>query len=901
MSEPRGAAASSDSGAGLIAQVESLRKTRPDQAWALLARQFPVALRGASALRRGELWRLRGHLQRSLSRWSAAAQAYRRAEDWFRRAGDLREQGRCAIGLVDTLMYLGRYGEAERVAARGRRALARVGDPHAQARLLNNEGNLHHRLDRPDRALERYRKARSFLARAGDRRGSRMVDGNIANCLSLLGRTPEARRLYRGARRASLAGGFEVEALNADYNLAYLDFLEHRHERALDGLERVREVARRQGVAQVVALTSLDRAEILLRLGDHDGAFEEAHTATTAFRELGMDYERAKAEVFASLAQFRLGRPAAARSGLERALADFQSEGNAVWVGEALIGLATSWWSQGSAAAAAPLLAAAAGRFAWAKDREREGAALALLAQARLESGARGAAATLARARRVAGRRPSPRLEHLLLVAAAEAARRDGDRAAARRHLTRAARASERLAAGILDEQWRASFWGEWSIPHRELAALEMDADRPEAAFEALERGRGRVLASAWRRTRSPRALRGWAASRLARDRDRGTRSGSPGAMVAEVAPPATLRRALSSSIAPSFRARDVGDRLADGAALLDFAFHRGALSAFVVRRTGIEMRPCLVAERELARISHDVLFELRRAALEPREQRAASPALAAALEELASLVLWPLLERGTPDRLAVVPSGPLGRIPWAALPLPDGQPLCAAASLTLVPGLRLGLASRAPRQGSNAPALIVAVESEGLESVMREAEALRRALPDAVLLSGPEATAERFLELAPKAGWIHFAGHGVHESGRSGLRLHDRWLLAEEMDGLRLAARGVALSACQTARALVQPGEEWFGFPRNLLLAGAGAVLAAQWDVDDASAARLMGDVYGRLASGERVGPAVSGAQAALAANGVHPLDWAGFVILGGPGAGDASPEGVRAAAGAC
>jgi tetratricopeptide (TPR) repeat protein len=859
MSEPRGAAASSDSVAGLIAQVESLRKTRPDQAWALLARQFPVALRGASALHRGELWRLRGHLQRSLSRWSAAAQAYRRAEDWFRRAGDLREQGRCAIGLVDTLMYLGRYGEAERVAARGRRALARVGDPHAQARLLNNEGNLHHRLDRPDRALERYRKARRFLARAGDRRGSGMVDGNIANCLSLLGRTPEARRLYRGARRASLAGGFEV-----------------------------------------VALTSLDRAEILLRLGDHDGAFEEAHSATTAFRELGMDYERAKAEVFASLAQFRLGRPAAARSGLERALADFQSEGNAVWVGEALIGLATSWWSQGSAAAAAPLLAAAAGRFAWAKDREREGAALALLAQARLESGARGAAANLARARRVAGRRPSPRLEHLLLVAAAEAARHDGDRAAARRYLTRAARASERLAAGILDEQWRASFWGEWSIPHRELAALEMDADRPEAAFEALERGRGRVLASAWRRTRSPRALRGWAASRLARDRDRGTRSGSPGAMVGVVAPPATLRRALSSSIAPSFRARDVGDRLADGAALLDFAFHRGALSAFVVRRTGIEMRPCLVAERELARISHDVLFELRRAALEPREQRAASPALAAALEELASLVLWPLLERGTPDRLAVVPSGPLGRIPWAALPLPDGQPLCAAASLTLVPGLRLGLASRAPRQG-NAPALIVAVESEGLESVMREAEALRRALPDAVLLSGPEATAERFLELAPKAGWIHFAGHGVHESGRSGLRLQDRWLLAEEMDGLRLAARGVALSACQTARALVQPGEEWFGFPRNLLLAGAGAVLAAQWDVDDASAARLMGDVYGRLASGERIGPAVSGAQAALAANGVHPLDWAGFVILGGPGAGDASPEGIRAAAGAC
>src|SRR5437667_12900489 len=51
----------------------------------------------------------------------------------------------------------------------------------------------------------------------------------------------------------------------------------------------------------------------------------------------------------------------------------------------------------------------------------------------------------------------------------------------------------------------------------------------------------------------------------------------------------------------------------------------------------------------------------------------------------------------------------------------------------------------------------------------------------------------------------------------------------ARRLDALRLAARGVALSACQTARALVRPGEEWFGFPRSLLLAGAGAVLRSE------------------------------------------------------------------------
>src|SRR6185436_4276922 len=180
-----------DAGSRLIADVEALRKTRPQEAWTLLERQFPQASRTASPARRGELWRLRGHLLRALSQLPAAAQAYRRAEDWFDRAGDGRERGRCAIGLVDTLMYLGRYQEAEDVAARGRRALERAADRVSQARLLNNEGNLYHRLDRPDRALARYREARRFLARAGDRRGSGMVDGNIANCLSQLGRTTE--------------------------------------------------------------------------------------------------------------------------------------------------------------------------------------------------------------------------------------------------------------------------------------------------------------------------------------------------------------------------------------------------------------------------------------------------------------------------------------------------------------------------------------------------------------------------------------------------------------------------------------------------------------------------------------------------------------------------------------
>ena len=886
-------AAGEDAASRLIRDVETLRRTNPESAWEALAKGFAPALRGTPDARRGELWRLRGHVLRSLRRLRPAVDAYRRAERWYARAGNRGEQGRCAIGLVDALMYLGRYTEAEREAERGRRSLARAGDWGAQARLLNNQGNLYHRTDRPTLALQSYQRARGALKRARDDRGQGLVAGNVANCLSLLGRLGEARKLYRQSRQSSLRGGFMVDALNADYNLAYLEFLDHRHERALDDLERVRGTARGAGVPGIAALSGLDRAEILLRLGDHAEALAEAKEASAAFITLAMGYERAKAETFAALAEFRLGRLGRARARLERALEAFVAEGNAVWTGETLVGLGTLWWSRGEAMSAAPILAAAARRFSWAGDREREGCARALLVRACLEARRpRMAANQLARARALARGTRSARLRHLVWVAAAEVAWRRGDTARARRDLSRAARESERLAARILDEQWRATFWAEWGMPHQELAALELRAGRTEAAFEALERGRGRALATPrrGRRRELPPEVRSWAAAGLARDRDRASRGALPVAMPAGPREPLRLRRLLErADAAHTVRARELAERLPAEARLLDFFEHRGEIGAFRAGSRELRVHPRLAGRWQIERLAHEVLFELRRAAI---ERPSGAAALDQALTELASLVLWPLLDaRALPRTLAVVPVAPLTRLPWAALPLPDGRRLGEATRIVVVPGLRLGL-SRAKRRAGRAGGLVVASAADGLDQVATEAEAVRADLAPATLIEGSGASAAEFLARAPGAAWIHFAGHGFFQDGSSGLKLNDRWVLADELETLHLQAHWVSLSACQTARALVSPGEEWFGLSRALLLAGAGAVLAAQWDVEDAAAARFMTGVYRSLASGSTLGDAVSRTQLSAVRDGAHPLEWAGFVLLGGPAAAEMSVE---------
>ncbi len=355
-----------------------------------------------------------------------------------------------------------------------------------------------------------------------------MIGVNVGNCLSLLGRCSEARAHYRAARRAHHAAGAEAEALNAAYNLAYLDFLEHRDEAALVGLAAVREEALERGLPQLAALAHLDRAEIFLRMGAHPEALEEGRAAIDACGALGLAYETGKAELFAALAHFRLGAPEAARRGIERALARFDAEANRVWTGEALLGLATVWWKDGNARAAAALLSAARTRFVEAGDREREACAATLEARAaRVRTGGAGAPPAGGRREARAGAARAPDAGGGRALRGTTAIWRS-----ARRLLTRAAEAAERLAARILDEQWRATFWGEWGWPHRERAALELAEGRFADALEALERDAD-ARSSGPRRAGArggalPASVRRWARRRRARARARLARRSPP-------------------------------------------------------------------------------------------------------------------------------------------------------------------------------------------------------------------------------------------------------------------------------------------------------------------------------------------------------------------------------------
>jgi CHAT domain-containing protein/tetratricopeptide (TPR) repeat protein len=101
---------------------------------------------------------------------------------------------------------------------------------------------------------------------------------------------------------------------------------------------------------------------------------------------------------------------------------------------------------------------------------------------------------------------------------------------------------------------------------------------------------------------------------------------------------------------------------------------------------------------------------------------------------------------------------------------------------------------------------------------------------------------------------------------------------------GLKLSSSLVVLSACETSRGRLLPGEGVLGPAQAFLQAGAGAVLASYWRVDDLATSKFMQQFYIYLLS-ERLPAATALRRAQMdEAETSSPHDWAAFSLYGWP-----------------
>lgn len=306
------------------------------------------------------------------------------------------------------------------------------------------------------------------------------------------------------------------------------------------------------------------------------------------------------------------------------------------------------------------------------------------------------------------------------------------------------------------------------------------------------------------------------------------------------------------------------------------------------------------------------------------------------ALAELSALVLAPLADLITKDRILVASSGALQYVPFGVLPAPDSAAsvLLEKYEIVAIPSMS-GLAAQAAREGAAPPPKTIAVFADpvlgaddarfagaALQAVQsgpqdritpspfgadlerlvwtgREASAIADLVPrdQRFVATGFAATRDAVFDMdLEQYRFLHFATHGrvdsrypalsalilsqVDERGKpqSNLRLHDIY-------SLQLNADLVVLSACETALGREVRGESLIGLTQGFMYAGARSVAASLWQVPDRATAELMTRFYGYMfTAGLRPAEALRRAQLSIASERrtSDPYFWGAFILLG-------------------
>ncbi|BBD61596.1 TPR repeat-containing protein [Nostoc sp. HK-01] len=179
--------------------------------------------------------------------------------------------------------------------------------------------------------------------------------------------------------------------------------------------------------------------------------------------------------------------------------------------------------------------------------------------------------------------------------------------------------------------------------------------------------------------------------------------------------------------------------------------------------------------------------------------------------------------------------------------------------------------------------------ESQNLPGAETEVTEIKKLLPGSEVYPGNKATLANFKNQVFRFNFVHLATHGCFQNADcTTINLKNNSLLFADAqfniaDAAFLGLKGtqlLTLSACQTAKKIDDKGVGIAGVAYIFERAGAKAVMASLWAVEDDSTQKLMIDFYTNLQQGKTKGEALQ--QAKLKQIERHPFYWSPFVIIG-------------------
>ncbi len=891
-----------------------------------------AALAGATALARAakqpevEGWRLRieGTLAHATGNSVAAAKSLALSAVQMRRARQPLEEGDIHRVLIDVFARLGDDHAARRAATSAVSCYARGGVKRGRrlGDVARNLGNLHHLRDRLDEALKCFRVALRSYTGADDelRRADALFNQGVV--LTALDRRSAGRDYYQRARTLHRSLDAAASVLQCDYGLAEIDMLEGQLDRAIIALSKLRHACTESGDTVLAGHCALELGEAQLQANLTTAARESASAALTMFSSAHYPAQEAQAHGILAASALRDGDLATARKQFKRSSsiqARLKNKSGAAFyrLGEAVIALRS-----GHAAAAYKLARASARALSADAAPSRHAKALTVASSAALALGRSAMAAAHAKqALALAQRSGDRRSEVAARLACAHERTRQSDRRGAFTQLLRAERLVEAMRLGVTREESRLAFAIDKLEVYEALVANRLAVGGPQALRAALtfvERGKARALAERLARTGSTRVIGGSSAreargrlEQIERDLAAAERrlaegTGTPGMRGSMGPRVASLTRARSRALgalddlAPSSawlhgagteRALSMLDRMGPGELLIEYFVAGGEVHLFVGESGRLEVFPAICRDNEVSEIAARLRFHLGKGVLgETHHVRFGEFNGAACrhyLERLHELLLNPIASRLDGKNLRIVPHGVLHGLPFHAFES-RGTALIARAVVSYAPSLSvLDLISRRERLTATAPPLVLGVPDSAAPQIAAEVRAVSLRLPTAQLRTGAEATREALEHGMADRPLLHVACHGFYAQGdaiEAGLRLGDAWMDLSDIYALQETAPLVVLSGCETGRGTLHSGDDWVGLVSGFLQAGANTVVAALWELHDASAAVLMDDFYRGLSLGRTAAEAMADAQRRARATDPSPLRWAPFAVVGDP-----------------
>lgn len=787
---------------------------------------------GQDPLTRALAHRAAGNAHQLLNQFQAALESYDSAAALLETLNDPLELGRTLHAKVGMLFSLSRFDELFECSERARQLFEQCSDRKRLARLDVNLAHAYHRRGQPQKALECSERALPILEEIRDDEGFVAASINSAVTLTAMHEFERAGMRYQAAMATAVRCNMSSWMLLSRYNLAYLKYLGGDTAAALEQLRRIR--AEYEGIKDdwMTCQCWLDESEILLEVGDLEDSTTAARLARTLATKLRLNSEIAKSLLYEAAAAMRLNRAPEAAKLLETATDRFSAEG------------------------------------------DQTSTAVSTL-QAALFRAERGDISALLDAIKARDQLHGTGLQHRIALADIVIGR-----------IQRAAGdidcAIDSFRAALRSAEKSRSAWIQFHACHELGAALDRKKD-PEGGI--LLRQADRLLDSLWSRLGSDELKMTFLTDRdniyTYLVRSALEKSAVDAFQYSEKARSRVLEERLLNE-SPRASAEAIRSRLSPNESIVEYFISGDDLHIFVVRKDALISAQQPGAIRQLKADWDDLERHIsscsvkweRLASVQRHLDKTARTHLHHLYEGLISPVNDELRQR-----IIFAPHGFLHGIPLHALF--DGTSyLDERFEIGYTPS-----ASLYCHPADNAPdgnPLFVAFSTTPNSSSIQEVENAALLVESATILKNPSVDELREALRTPRR-IVHIAGHAGIDTvtGKiSWIETREGRLTNRDLTEMNIRAQTLVITGCQTARRLIQPGDEWLGLMRSFYLSGASTIVSAFWDIRD-EAARRFSDNFYKAFDGRNALQAVRSAAEAVRGWRTHPYFWAGFGVF--------------------